>query len=65
MDICYEILQSPDVMVSGERKSFINLAPLDSEVFKYIWIPLKSGLISLPSVRIGKDEGFHFIKKSR
>ncbi|CAI2373283.1 unnamed protein product [Moneuplotes crassus] len=64
MNVCYELINSRQVIVSGERKSYINLMPLDCEVFRYTCIPLKKGLISLPAVRVGKDEGYHFISKA-
>jgi hypothetical protein len=64
MDVCFELINSVDVMVSGERKSYLNLTPLDSEVFRYTWIPLKTGIIKLPAVRVGKDEGHQYIKQA-
>lgn len=64
MDVCFELMNSNDIMVSGERKSYVNLTPLDSEVFRYVCIPLSPGMIKLPSVRVGKDEGHQFIKNA-
>lgn len=61
MDVCFELADSSDIMISGERKSYVNLTPLDSEVFKYTCVPLKSGKVKLPAVKVGKDEGHQYI----
>ena len=58
-------MDATDIMISGERKSYINLPPLDSEVFRYTCIPLKSGIIKLPPILVGKDEGHQFIKNAQ
>lgn len=64
MDIWFELINSSDVMISGERRSYINLTPLDSEIFKYTWIPLREGLIQLPAIKVGKDEGYQYIQQA-
>lgn len=64
MEVCYELINTNDILISGESKSYISLTAKAIKKFKYVCVPLKSGLIKLPSVIVGKDEGYQYIRNA-
>lgn len=65
MEVQYEVMHSAEMMLSGERQSFISLPPLESETFKYTVIPIESGYMSLPVIWVGNESGnYCYIKEA-
>ena len=66
MDVQYEVMKSNDLMIQGERRTFLNVPPLDTKEFAYRLIPVSAGYVSLPQVRLSNESGnFVFVKDAR